>query len=122
MIQAAWMNRAAVFIALVIVTPFLTAASCHQLPPEPPFVFYRDGGAPPDDAAVDPPDCVAACANMKRLGCPEAEPAGRTCGGVCAAALKTKRIDLHLFCVANAQTIEDVRECRTVRCLQDGGR
>lgn len=106
-------------------------AGCPVTPPEPPHVEVGDGGSYPPgpmdpvDAEDPPPEsanypvCARACANLKRLGCPEAErpDGGRTCYAVCADAEKSGKFPLKPICIATAKDVVDVKSCKTVRCL-----
>jgi hypothetical protein len=109
--------------AVAAVAP-ATVCACPQapppLPPEPPFVVApprADGLAPLetcDDGKPVPADCRVACEAMAKVGCPESNDAGRSCGCVCEAAEKNGS-PLPTLCVANQSTIEGMRGCG-IRC------
>jgi len=127
------MNKISFGQRVLIMTPlvwlYLAAFGC--LPPkcpDSPTVIPVEGGildAQDNQEDDDPiegvaryPVCLQACANLKRLGCPEARqlPQGKTCYRVCADGFQNGR-PLRPTCVAAARDVEDVRLCRTVRCL-----
>ena len=62
--------------------------------------------------------CAKACANLRRLDCPEgdAPDGGRSCESVCEQARASHRIDLKPLCLASAKTREAARACGTVAC------
>jgi hypothetical protein len=58
--------------------------------------------------------CERACSTLAELGCPEGQPTprGKPCLEVCHQQAPLLRVD----CVAEADTVEDVRQC-SVRCV-----
>lgn len=91
------------FVIAVVATALL---GCPPLPPEPP---------PSDDFMVD---AEAACANLRRLGCPEGQGsvAGVSCAVIVvrASALRS----LPLACWTNAQTTVEAKACGSLRCTR----
>ncbi len=108
------------------VTLVLVNCGCpaKTLPPEPPITIfppYADASPlPPLETCADgspvPADCRLACESLAKVGCPEAAPAGRSCGCVCAAA-EDAGLPMNAFCIAAASTPDQIRSCKTVRCL-----
>ncbi len=98
-----------------IVSAMLVACCTREpMPPEPPIVEVDvDAGAGP---------FARACQNLKRLGCPEAEPnsVGQTCAQVMTRASWIAVVPTE--CIGRAPTVADVRACGTasslrIRCL-----
>ena len=119
------MNRFDVFAGIAL----LCLWGCPRTPETPDA--STDAGAPIADAEPgqhEPfdapgstyrvPACAAACANLKRQGCPEAErqPGEDTCYVVCRKAQETGKIDFKPQCIADAKSIEAVKACGTYRC------
>ena len=115
----------------------LAAGACHPAPAEAPGIVEiatdasvgsverattTDGGVEPFDldTRYAVPACATACATLQRLGCPEGtgRPGEDSCYVVCKRSETTRgRIDLRPSCVSAARTTDDVRACRTYRCL-----
>lgn len=91
------------FVIAVVATALL---GCPPPAPEPP---------PSDDLTVD---AEAACANLRRLGCPEGQGsvAGVSCAVIVvrAAALRS----LPLACWTSAQTTVEAKSCGSLRCTR----
>ena len=95
----------------------------------------QDGSAPradgperpfraPDDSEPPLTACGRACEALRRLGCPEGDPAdgGLPCADVCDRAEASGKFSLRPDCVADAGTVIEVRACATVRCaVADAG-
>jgi len=62
--------------------------------------------------------CVAACAILASLKCPEAETpdGGDTCLDICTKAEASGRFSLKPECVAKAKDLAGVKACGSVRC------
>jgi hypothetical protein len=62
--------------------------------------------------------CSTACANLKRIGCPEGDTpdGGKSCVSICEAAEASGKFNLQPACVSVAKTKDDVRACKSVRC------
>lgn len=94
---------------LVSCAPLLVScASSHTSPAPPAPTSQRPGGA----------TCAAACANLERLGCPEARRSanGLTCVTICERASELQ--DMRLSCVAGAPSFTALLACETVRCTE----
>lgn len=72
----------------------------------------------PVPTAPRAPSCAAACANLERLGCPEARPTkgGLACVTICERASQIQ--DMRLACVVAASSFTALRACETVRCTE----
>ncbi len=71
------------------------------------------------DASDAPPvlsDCEIACANLHKVGCPEATKHGQiVCTDTCEKIQRTRFIDLDVACLVRAETVLAVKLCG-VRC------
>lgn len=102
--------------ALVVVA--LVAGCKGPVAPGPDADASAPDAATPASMDAGPPTrCVAACANLRRLGCPEGEErdAGG-CGAVCGHAAASRSFDLKPDCLAKAATVDEARACGTVLC------
>lgn len=81
-------------------------AGCTPRPPPPP---------PPAPAPSDT-SAEAACSTIARLRCPEATLTGPSCPAVIRRAEELR--DMHLPCVAGARTVDELRACGSVRCIE----
>lgn len=74
--------------------------------------------APPPPPAPAPSDtsAEAACSTIARLRCPEATLTGPSCPAVIRRAEELR--DMHLPCVAGARTVDELRACGSVRCIE----
>lgn len=110
--------KIALFVTIVVLQLVTFALACGpSYPPEPHVVIfppYADAGTVDAELEV-PADCRVACESLARVGCPESAPKGRTCGSVCAAAVK-EGIKLPLICIAASSTPDQIRACGKVRC------
>lgn len=73
------------------------------------------------DSVLDRRDvatCETACVRLAELGCPEARmtPDGTTCPTACHRA--ERYVDLRHACIVHAASVDDVRACGTVRCVE----
>jgi hypothetical protein len=59
-----------------------------------------------------PATCSAACANISRLGCPEA----KDCLVVCSKTVAEKITDLKIGCLVKAKTKVQLRACGSLSC------
>lgn len=84
--------------------------------PKPPTVEVDASTVVVVDAA--PSACASACANLRRLGCPEGETAdgGKSCVDLCDQLQASGKFDMKPACVAAAQTREELAACKTARC------
>jgi hypothetical protein len=112
------MKRVALVLALV---------ACHPAPlPPVPDVVVPDAATPALDAAPTPaqdasaPDagpmdaCLAACLNLKALGCLGGDVA--TCADVCRKVQLAGLTDLKPGCLADAGSRQAARACGSVKC------
>lgn len=104
--------------ALLSIAACVQPAAC----PEPPIVVVvADSGTLTDEASSRNENvCKAACTNLARLGCPEAElrPGEDPCYVVCERAEATGgRVDVKPKCVAAAKNKTELLACRTYRCM-----
>lgn len=114
--------------AAVHVFAFLVSCgpSCPPSTPSTPDVVEADAGADVEEVDAGPDGlivvatatCGTACANLRARGCQEAttRPSEDSCEVVCQRATDTRRIDLHLACLARARNALEVRACGTFRC------
>lgn len=59
--------------------------------------------------------CVAACANLRKLGCPAgSEDAGQGCTSVCIHTVDSKLFNMNAPCLAAAKTVKEARACGTI--------
>lgn len=67
---------------------------------------------PPDPEPLEG-DCASACANLRNLGCPEAEngPDGQVCEADCEIALKEGVIDPRTGCLSHVKACGEVAAC-----------
>ncbi len=110
-------------LILIATSLFLACGSNHP-PVAPEVIQVPDGGSfdePPDmsSGGYAMPACARACVNLQTLGCPEAAkyPGEDSCYVVCKRAESTGKIDFNLPCVEKASTREELRACKTYRCL-----
>ena len=97
----------------VVPPPDADAAGPEPAPAPPPEPAPEAGPpGPPGQEA-----CELACANLARLGCPEAAPdAGAlTCVPVCVHTVGTP-FNVNPDCVREAGDVVSVRACGTVKC------
>jgi hypothetical protein len=89
----------------------ITCCTREPLPPEPPIVEVDV-----DAGAAGP--FVRACANLRRLGCPEAETnaAGRPCGQVMMRAGHISVVPTE--CITDAASVAEVRACGSSNTLR----
>jgi hypothetical protein len=74
-----------------------------------------DSGEDMDGASAT---CSNACANLKKLGCPEANtlPGGDTCVVLCQKTQASGKFDMKPSCVSKAKDVAGLKACGTVRC------
>lgn len=82
----------------------LGTSACPTKPQPAPPPPVLDGGT-----------CASACANLKALGCPEAD-ADPPCETVCAKVQAFEMTDLRLACLTAARTKAEARACKSVKC------
>lgn len=94
-------------VACVALVGYLVVG-CAAPPPPPPVT----------PAPVLTPSCTTACANLERLGCPEARPTkgGLACVTICERASQIQ--DMRLGCVSSASNFTALLACETVRCTK----
>lgn len=70
-----------------------------------------------DSAPVASDQCAQACANLRKLGCPEGSSVdgGDSCERVCGVTY-VGVFNIKPACVASASSVAGVRACGTVRC------
>lgn len=90
----------------LIVTLAVALIGCPPPRPEP---------APSDDLMVD---AEAACANLRRLGCPEGHGsvAGVSCPVIVVRASALR--PLPLSCWTSAATVIEAKTCGSLRCVR----
>ena len=77
-----------------------------------------DGGLMLPDDSVEA-RCGNACAQLARLGCPEAQPnpGGDSCVTICIKVEVSKKMTMKPDCIAKAQSVKELSTCGTVRCV-----
>lgn len=60
--------------------------------------------------------CTDACQNMAYYGCPEG--LASNCASTCNKVQSEAITDLKPVCLSTAQSISDLRECGTVKCVK----
>jgi hypothetical protein len=96
----------------VLLSALLVACCTREpLPPEPPIVEVDV-----DAGAAGP--FVRACANLRRLGCPEAETnaAGRSCAQVMMRAGYITVVPTE--CISSGASVAEVRACGSSNTLR----
>lgn len=100
--------------------------------PEPPADAVDASTGLQDAAtdALDDPDgnvdaaryasCAKACANLGKLGCPEAATVdgGDSCYAVCAHAVTSHKFDFKAACLTAAKSAAEAKACGSVRCAR----
>lgn len=110
-------------VVLTAVLPWSMVFACEL--PKPPVtptvdvvvedVDWLEGS---DPNSREFPMCEIACANLRRLGCPESKTldGGLSCYEVCAKAERSGRFTLRPQCIAGAGDRAALLDCKTVRC------
>jgi hypothetical protein len=92
-------------------------ASMPQLEDSAVAIVDATPPPPPVDAGLGSVACLEACANLRRLGCPEgSEDAGAGCSSICNHTVATNAFTLNPICIASAKDVAGVRACGTVKC------
>lgn len=110
-----------------VLLPAFVFGGCPRPSPVPPSPDASDAGnTTPDPGPDEDPEalldagavCPAACARLRRLGCPEGAPApgGDSCVGTCINARAKHTVDLRPECIAKARTKSEAIKCGTVDC------
>ncbi len=109
-------------IATLLTLCVLLCWSCTTTPAPAPggvaSASSADAGpiAPDDDIASTRGTCARACANLAKLGCPEATitDGGLSCQQVCEHAVGL--FDMKPGCLVDAKSRAQVIHCGTVKC------
>jgi hypothetical protein len=103
----------------LLVVAIHALGGCPSPTPVVPTVDATDASQG-EDAALDSAgtQCARACANLKKLGCPEADMVtnGDSCVDLCQKAQNTGKFDMKPACVLDAGTKDALLKCGTVRC------
>ena len=99
----------------------IACSPTHPIAPVQPIPEDAGGEQPSTDDAQYP-DCARACTRLREHGCPEGltPDGGLTCYDVCTKAESSGNFSLNPRCVADAESREAVRACKTVRCKTGG--